>query len=160
MSKRVPIGIMVIALLMIVVVIRYLVIIDTPLLSNISFSDKEYQLSIDTYYDETNDMYILFIPSYSSAENIKINKSDFLGIDFYDETTRYGNDLSSVPLNEPVTMELNNFNNTEEYDFMLMQSSNITTVYIETESLSMDYVNAIGRIKKMLLFLLLIAMGW
>ncbi len=74
MSKRVPIGIMLIALFMIVIVVRFLVIVDTPLLSNIKYTDSEYDLSIEPFYDETDDLYILFIPAYTSTNNIKINK--------------------------------------------------------------------------------------
>ncbi len=54
----------------------------------------------------------------------------------------YKDEIYSIPLNTQVKMRLSNFNNSEEYNFMILQSSNISTVYIETESKTMDYVNA------------------
>ncbi len=130
-----------IAALMLAVVFWLSFIADVPLLEHIKFEEVVYGLEIEPYYDETDDVYYLFIPSYVKPDDIKIGSSDFVDASFSDEAGDYGAELSEVPLSQNITLTLTNFFRKETYSFQIWQCETLPTVYIETESGSMDYVN-------------------
>ncbi len=140
-KKRMLTFIWVLAACMLVLVCYFIFRVETPLRDHIIFSETVHGLTIEPYYDETDDMYYLFLPAYVSEGDIQIKRDGFVQVNFADDNIDYGNSLGEVPLCEDVTLTIKNFGRIETYTYQIWQSENLPTIYLETESGSLDYVN-------------------
>ncbi len=137
-SKKVmPCIIAAMAVILAVVICYFLFTVESPLINHVKFSESVNQQEIKPYHDETDDIYYIFIPSYAGIEDLEMECQEFVSA-----SVSGGNaDITTFPLNENITLKLKNFGKSEEYTFQFLQSENLPTLYIETESGSMDYVN-------------------
>ncbi len=143
MRKKLTLSlILIFAVCLLLIVCRFLFIAEKPLLDQVKFYESVYGRELDPYYDEEEDIYYIFLPAYADLENINIECAEFVKGDFSNDFVDFGSDMAELPLSEPITLTLTNFYQKETYNFQIWQCDNLPTVYIETETGSMDSVNA------------------
>ncbi len=130
--------IMILAVFMVLIVCRFIFIVP---LDHISFYETTLGLEIDPYYDETDNIYYLILPAYASVKTIEIKSPGFVNVSFSDDSEDFGSDISNLPVSENVQLNITSFFQKESYTFQILQCENLQTVYVETESGSIDYVN-------------------
>jgi len=131
----------VLAAVMLLIVLRFLFVRESPLMDLLEFQETVCEQSLETYYDEDEDTYYLFLPAYAEKEDISVKSPEFVSFDISDDTTDYRDDLGDVPLNENLTVSVQNFYKNESFNLQIWQYDNLPTVYIETASGSMDRIN-------------------
>ncbi len=136
-KKIMPCIIAFMAVILAVVICYFLFTVESPLINHVKFSENVNQQEIKPYHDVTDNIYYIFIPSYAGIEDLEMECQQFVSSSVSGEDA----DITTFPLNEDITLKLKNFGKSEEYTFQFLQSENLPTMYIETESGSMDYVN-------------------
>ncbi len=140
-KNRSLIVISILAAVMLIIVFRFLLVRESPLMELLEFKETVCDQSLELYYDEDDDTYYLFLPAYVDKEKVSISSPDFVDFDISDGVTDYKDDLGNVPLSVDLTVSVHNFYKNENFNLQVWQSDNLPTVYIDTVSGSMDQIN-------------------
>ncbi len=127
-------------LLVCVIVMIYEITVHNTVFDRLSFYDAEYQLKFEPYYDDEEDKYYLFLPSYTDIENM-VAKCNAKKFGFSINGINYEN-IKDLPLKTDIVITVSGATPADGVTMQILQCENLPTVYIETGSGSMDSVDS------------------
>jgi len=99
----------------------------------------ENDITIQLWEDGNNCFYV-FVPGYISLEQIEFKKNTFQKIEIDNVALEDGMTCESFQLNVPYSFCYKRYGETVCKELIFLQSSNVATMYIETDSGSMEHI--------------------
>lgn len=116
-----------------------------PLLnSDFYFQDTVHNIMLTPYFDTEDEKYYLFLPGYSDPGNISLAYSDSgIRAVLSDGSQEFTDNLSGIPMNQDLTLNIipNHPPIPQSYTIQFRQCSGLPSLFIETQSGSIGYVN-------------------
>lgn len=141
-GKKCSVPILLAALIMLLAVGIAIAAEAGSLLDRIHFYDSMYHIELSLFYDETEEIYYLFLPSYAGTKDI-LAEHENVELGFEADGISYGDSIAALPLEQDIVMNVSGGGGrTEQYTLQIWQCRNLPTVYIETQSGTLDDVNS------------------
>ncbi len=114
---------------------------DGNIFESVFFYDSQYRLRIRPQYDDKTDKYYLFLPSYTDIDRMSVTSEIGTSFRFSVNGEAYKN-IADLPLSTDIVMTADNAVSKNSATLQILQCENLPTVYVKTDSDTMEFVNA------------------